>query len=46
MNESYEITPELARQKTAVLRDLLNNVQRHHGMNFPNSILGQSLSAV
>ena len=28
------------------LSDLLNDVQRHHGMNLPNSILGQPLSAI
>jgi len=26
--------------------DLLNDLQRHHGMNLPNGILGQPLSAV
>lgn len=39
IHEPYEITALAYETKnSSSLRDLLNNVQRHHGMNLPKSV--------
>ena len=47
INESYEITPRACETENGnFLRDLLNDAERHHGMNLPNTILEQPFSAL
>jgi hypothetical protein len=40
-NESYEIASQLCEPENRnFISDLLNDLQRHHGLFLPNSILG------